>query len=276
MMTVPPLHTGDAHASPSPFPIAHAIAAAFLRPTTRYRLVPLRQVSILRRSVARRKNGVVLEQRQRTGSAASQTWASTGRVAPAPTAMCVPAWCPCLLRFARRGHSRNLVNLFWLSSLVDVILKLAGLVDNSPKVQKCVQILQDKQDLVETQNDLVKLQIAYEDPAQKSEGKIPHVPSSRLSGGKGGRHLLGAPDALRCPTPLHAYCHGRRGAGDLRRIRDDNGDPEGRSRTRVRTLMHTDRRGSVPPRAGGDSGGGEQAGWWGAYRPRRRVERWTG
>ncbi|KAI4975108.1 hypothetical protein ZWY2020_048715 [Hordeum vulgare] len=45
-MTTPPLHTGDAPPSPSPFPVAHVVAAALLRPTPRYRLVPLRQVSI--------------------------------------------------------------------------------------------------------------------------------------------------------------------------------------------------------------------------------------
>ncbi|KAI4976490.1 hypothetical protein ZWY2020_050097 [Hordeum vulgare] len=63
--------------------------------------------------------------------------------------------------------------------------------------------------------------------------------------------------ARRCPhSSAHACTVRRRGvAGDLRRIRDDDGDSEGRPRMRVRTLMRTDRRGSVPPGAGGTVAG---------------------
>ncbi|KAI5019196.1 hypothetical protein ZWY2020_044084 [Hordeum vulgare] len=46
-MTTPPLHTGDAPASPSPFPVAHVVVAALLHPTPCYRLVPLRQQNSL-------------------------------------------------------------------------------------------------------------------------------------------------------------------------------------------------------------------------------------
>ncbi|XP_037424808.1 uncharacterized protein LOC119289628 [Triticum dicoccoides] len=60
------------------------------------------------------------------------------------------------------------------------------------EVQKCVQVLQDKQELAETQNELAKLQIVYEDPAQKSEGTAPSVFMARENDGSfpGAKHEL--------------------------------------------------------------------------------------
>lgn len=46
---------------------------------------------------------------------------------------------------------------------------------NMKEVQTSVQVLQDKQELAETQNKLARLQMVYEEPAQKSEGTAPSV-----------------------------------------------------------------------------------------------------
>ncbi|KAM3299959.1 hypothetical protein ACQJBY_041125 [Aegilops geniculata] len=77
-------------------------------------------------------------------------------------------------------------------------LNFRGLDKNVKEVQKCVQVLQDKQELAETQNELAKLQIVYEDPAQKSEGTAPSVFMARENDGSfpGAKHEL----AL---VPLH-------------------------------------------------------------------------
>ena len=60
------------------------------------------------------------------------------------------------------------------------------------QVQKCVQVLQDKQELAETQNELAKLQIVYEDPTKKSEGTAPSVFMARENDGSfpGAKHEL--------------------------------------------------------------------------------------
>uniref|UniRef100_A0A0A9F2S8 DUF1421 domain-containing protein n=1 Tax=Arundo donax TaxID=35708 RepID=A0A0A9F2S8_ARUDO len=47
------------------------------------------------------------------------------------------------------------------------------------EVQKSVQIIQDKQELAETQKELSKLQIVHEDSAQKSEGTAPSILMTR-------------------------------------------------------------------------------------------------
>ncbi|XP_062232131.1 uncharacterized protein LOC133929407 isoform X2 [Phragmites australis] len=47
------------------------------------------------------------------------------------------------------------------------------------EVQKSVQVLQDKQEVAETQKELSKLQIVYEDSAQKSEGTAPSILMTR-------------------------------------------------------------------------------------------------
>uniref|UniRef100_J3M9Q0 DUF1421 domain-containing protein n=2 Tax=Oryza brachyantha TaxID=4533 RepID=J3M9Q0_ORYBR len=50
------------------------------------------------------------------------------------------------------------------------------------EVQKSVQVLQDKQDLAETQKELNKLQILHEESAQKSEGTAPSVFMKEIEG----------------------------------------------------------------------------------------------
>ncbi|XP_062180400.1 chromatin modification-related protein eaf-1-like isoform X2 [Phragmites australis] len=47
------------------------------------------------------------------------------------------------------------------------------------EVQKSVQVLQDKQELAETQKELSKLQIVHEDSSQKSEGTAPSILMTR-------------------------------------------------------------------------------------------------
>ncbi|KAL6618786.1 hypothetical protein ACP70R_033925 [Stipagrostis hirtigluma subsp. patula] len=50
---------------------------------------------------------------------------------------------------------------------------------NLNEVQKSVQVLQDKQELAETQKELSKLQIVHEDSAQRSEGTAPSILMTR-------------------------------------------------------------------------------------------------
>jgi hypothetical protein len=83
------------------------------------------------------------------------------------------------------------------------------------QVQKSVQVLQDKQELAETQNELAKLQLVYDDTAQKSEGTAPSVYMAKENDGSypGAKHELALVplhqvNAMQSPAMQFQSCNG--------------------------------------------------------------------
>uniref|UniRef100_A0ACD5T7F4 Uncharacterized protein n=1 Tax=Avena sativa TaxID=4498 RepID=A0ACD5T7F4_AVESA len=94
-------------------------------------------------------------------------------------------------------------------------LNFSGLEKHVKEVQKSVQVLQDKQELAETQNELAKLQLVYEDPAQKSEGTAPSVFMAKENDGSfpGAKHELALVplhqvNAMQSPAMQFQSCNG--------------------------------------------------------------------
>ncbi|KAM0922426.1 hypothetical protein ACQ4PT_006169 [Festuca glaucescens] len=94
-------------------------------------------------------------------------------------------------------------------------LNFSGLEKHVKEVQKSVQVLQDKQELAETQNELAKLQLVYDDTAQKSEGTAPSVFMAKENDGSypGAKHELALVplhqvNAMQSPAMQFQSCNG--------------------------------------------------------------------
>ncbi|CAM0953913.1 unnamed protein product [Alopecurus aequalis] len=92
-------------------------------------------------------------------------------------------------------------------------VNFGGLEKHLKEVQKSVLLLQDKQELAETQNELAKLQIVYEDPAHKSEGTAPSVFMANDGSFPGAKHELALVpvhqvNAMQSPAIQYQSCNG--------------------------------------------------------------------